>query len=162
MTQHLTDIHLQVLVFMSLLGEATEYDVAHVSDLPAEDCEAEFLDLAATGLAKWGGGSAGWRITDLGRAEHAKRVRRELDALEHDEPGTEALVRATLDAVTRAGGDSGDDQAAVLAATDALVARMRRFGAYSRRLAAAARGEGDEKWADVRDMLVTDLELTLG
>lgn len=152
-SQHRSDIHLQVLVFMSLLGEATEFDVAHVSELPPEDCEAEFLDLATDGLAKWGGGSAGWRITDLGRAEHARRVRAELDAL-----GLRDEVQAALDAVTAAGEDHG----AVLAATDALVARMRRFGAYSHRLVAADAGEGDEKWAEVRDMLVTDLTITLG
>lgn len=152
MSQHLSDIHLQVLVFMSLLGEATEHDVAHVSDLPAEDCEAEFLDLATTGLAKWGGGSAGWRITDLGRAEHARRVQAELAQL-----GLRADVQAALDAVTAA----GEDHPSVLSATDALVARMRRFGAYSHRLAAADAGEGDETWAHVRDMLVTDLTITL-
>ena len=151
--QHLTDMHLQVLVFMSLIGEGTEHDVAHVSDVAAEDCEAEFLDLAATGLAKWGGGSAGWRITDLGRSEHAERVQAELAQV-----GLEELVRSTYEAVVSAGGDRD----AVLAATDALVARMRRFGAYSRRLVAAADGTGDEAWRDVRDMLVRDLAITLG
>jgi hypothetical protein len=151
-SQHLSDIHLQVLVFMSLLGEADEHDVAHVSDLPAEDCEAEFLDLATTGLAKWGGGSHGWTITDLGRAEHAKRVQRELVKID-----ARPLVQTTFDAVSAA----GDDHATVLSATDELVARMRRFGAYSRRLTSAADGSGDEKWSDVRDMLLRDLEITL-
>lgn len=162
--QHLTDMHLQVLVFMSLIGEGTEHDVAHVSDVAAEDCEAEFLDLAATGLAKWGGGSAGWRITDLGRTEHAERVQAELAEL-----GLGAFVRQAYDAVLAA----DDDRDAVLSATAALVARMRRFGAYARRLAAASEagpegctgdgaGDGAEDWHEVRDMLVRDLAITLG
>lgn len=150
---HLTDIHLQVLVFMSLLGEATDEEVAHVSDLPPEDCEAEMLDLATTGLAKWGGGSAGWTITDLGRAEHARRVVAELAAI-----GLRDEVQAAYAAI----GDAGDDHDAVLAATESLVARMRRFGAYARRLRDAAAGAGDEQWADVRDQLLTDLRITLG
>ena len=125
----------------------------HVSDLPPEDCEAEMLDLAATGLAKWGGGSAGWTVTDLGRAEHARRVVAELAAL-----GLRDQVQAAYDAVLA----GGDDHDAVLAATEELVSRMRRFGGYARRLRDAAAGAGDERWDGVRDQLLTDLRITLG
>lgn len=142
---------------MSLLGEANEFQVSHVSDLPPEDCEAEMLDLANNGLARWGGGSAGWTITDLGRAEHAKMVQRELAAL-----GLRDEVQTSYDALLAA----GDDHDAVQAAADDLTMRMRRFGAYSRRLRAASTGTcepgWEETWEHVRDQLLADLRITLG
>lgn len=142
---------------MSLLGEASEHEVSHVSDLPPEDCEAEMLDLANTGMAKWGGGSAGWTITDLGRAEHTRAVARELAAL-----GLRDEVQGAYDALLAA----GDDHDAVQTAADELAARMRRFGAYTRRLRAASTGAfepgWEETWESVRDQLLTDLRITLG
>lgn len=154
---HLSDIHLQVLVFISLLGEASDEQVSHVSDLPPEDCEAELLDLANNGMARWGGGSADWTVTDLGRAEHAKQVARELAGL-----GLRDEVQAAYDAVLAA----GDDHPGVERAAEALAGRMRRFGAYVRRLRAASTGTfepgWEEKWDEVRDQFLADLRITLG
>lgn len=152
-TQHLTDIHLQVLTYLSLLGETTLDELAYVSELPDSDCEAELMDMAAVGTAKWGTGPDAWVVTDAGRAEHVAGVRAELEAL-----GLRSLVQETFD-VVRAW---ADDHAAVQTAVAGLAARMRRFAGYGHRLEAAAAGQGPEEWDRVVTLLQADLSATLG
>lgn len=152
-TQHLTDIHLQVLTYLSLLGETTLDELAHVSELPESDCEAELMDMAAAGTAKWGQGPDAWVVTDAGRAEHVRGVTAETEQL-----GLRPLVQETHDVVAA----WADDHAAVQAATEKLAARMRRFAGYAHRLAAASAGQGPKTWDRVVGLLRADLALTLG
>lgn len=152
-TQHRTDIHLQVLTYLSLLDETTLDELAYVSELPDSDCEAELMDMAAVGTAKWGKGPDAWVVTDAGRAEHARGVVAELEGL-----GLRPLVQETYDVVSA----WADDHGAVQAATEKLAARMRRFAGYAHRLSAAAAGEGPEPWERVVSLLRDDLAVTLG
>lgn len=152
-TQHLTDIHLQVLTYLSLLGETTLDELSYVSELPDSDCEAELMDMAAVGTAKWGNGPDAWVITDAGRAEHAKGVVAELESV-----GLRPLVQETHDVVAT----WADDRAAVRAATEKVAVRMRRFAGYLHRLDAADAGQGPESWERVVALLKLDLATTLG
>lgn len=152
-TQHLTDIHLQVLTYLALLEETDLDELSYVSELPDSDCEAELMDMAAAGTAKWGNGPDAWVVTDAGRAEHARGVTAELEKV-----GARELVAQTHDVVTH----WGDDQAAVAEAVVRLAARMRRFAGYGHRLEAAAEGRGPEKWDRVVALLKKDLATTLG
>lgn len=153
MTQHLTDIHLQVLTYLALLEETDLSELAYVSELPDSDCEAELMDMAAVGTAKWGNGPDAWVVTDAGRAEHARGVAAELEQV-----GERTLVSQTLDVVSA----WSDDHAAVAEAVARLAARMRRFAGYSHRLEAAAQGRGPEEWDRVVALLTKDLAATLG
>ena len=152
-TPHLTDIHQQVLTYLSLLGETTLEELSYVSELPDSDCEAELMDMASVGTARWGNGPDAWVITESGRAEHAARVARELAAL-----GLEAEVRRAYAALTQ----QPDDRAAVQEVAAQLASRMRRFGGYTHRLAAADAGTGPESWERVVEQLRRDLAVTLG
>lgn len=152
-TQHLTDIHLQVLTYLSLLGETTLEELSYVSELPDSDCEAELMDMAAVGTAKWGKGPDAWVVTDAGRTEHAKGVARELEQV-----GLRPQVQETYDVVST----WADDHEAVRAAVERLASRMRRFAGYVHRLDAAAAGRGPESRERVVELLRADLATTLG
>lgn len=152
-TPHLTDIHLQVLTYLSVLGETTLDELSYVSELPDSDCEAELMDMAAVGTAKWGNGPDAWVVTDAGRAEHAVKARQELAQL-----GAEEDVRRAYGVVV----EQAEDHGAVQAAAADLAARMRRFAGYTHRLASAAAGEGPETWERIVGHLRHDLAVTLG
>lgn len=150
---HLTDIHLQVLTYLSLLGETTLDELSYVSELPQSDCEAELMDMAAAGTARWGQGPDAWVVTDAGRAEHATGVHREMLRL-----GVEDEVRRAYAGLAAA----DEDRGAVRDAVAQLVTRMRRFGGYVHRLEAAGAGRGPESWERIVEQLRRDLALTLG
>ncbi|WP_110241053.1 hypothetical protein [Nocardioides gilvus] len=150
---HLTDIHLQVLTYLSLLGETTLDELSYVSELPESDCEAELMDMAVVGTAKWGNGPDAWVVTDAGRAEHATKVHDEMSRL-----GVEDDVRRAYGVLASA----TEDRDAVPEAAAQLASRMRRFAGYTHRLAAAAAGQGPESWERVVGQLHTDLAITLG
>lgn len=152
-TPHLTDIHLQVLTYLSLLGETTLDELSYVSELPDSDCEAELMDMAAVGTAKWGNGPDAWVVTDAGRAEHAAKAHQELTRL-----GVEDDVRRAYGVVV----EQAADHAAVQFAAADLASRMRRFAGYTHRLAAAAAGEGPETWERIVGHLREDLAVALG